>query len=214
MNLDQYTPDAICRSMGLPGLIEPGWSPPTLRVLLKPSFHPEVCITIGGSGAALSVVALAESFWRQSVPCELPTFREKALIADAAARQLYLKFAAAFVADQDPEGRMVTLDGMSQTSCFLDDVETRQFSCHPYRPAVSAFVSAVIETAWNACSNPGVRNALADCGKYVGLNLPREAEEVPPRLFRIAVLGTPDHRAEFLDDLRHRTDANLTDRSA
>ncbi len=99
---------------------------------------------------------------------------------------------------------MVCIDGMPVNCCLLDNAGVRQFACSPYRPAVSALVSSVIQRAWHACSNAGVRNGLADCGKYVGMKFPREAEAAPPMLFRIAVLGTPDNRAAFFEELQER----------
>jgi hypothetical protein len=107
---------------------------------------------------------------------------------------------------------MVCIDGMPVNCCLLDKVGIRQFGCHPYRPAVSAFVAFVIQSAWLACSDAGVRNALADCGKYVGLRLAREPAAAPPKLFRIAVLGTPDNRAAFFDELQERVRPGLTSR--
>ncbi len=204
MNVDQYTPDAICRSMGLNVFIDPDWSPPTLRLLLKPSFHPEVCVTLVGEDGDLSVVALAESFWRQSVPCALPTFRDQALLAAPVAHQLYSDFSTAFVVDQTPEGRMVCIDGMPLNCCVLDNTGIRQFACNPYRTVVSAFIASMIHAAWQACSDPGVRNGLADCGRYVGLDLPREPEAAPPKLFRVAVLGTTYNRADFFEKLQQK----------
>jgi hypothetical protein len=204
MNLDQYTNDAICRSMGAPGFVEPGWSPPTLRLLLKPSFHPEVCVTVTGSDGGLSVVALAESFWRQAVPCELPTFRERLFLAAPVVGRWFSDFSVALAADRDPEGRLVCLDGMGVACCPLDPSGVEQLDCHPYRPAVSRFASSVILAAWQSCGDAGVRNALAACSEYVRLKLPREPEIVPPKLFRIGVLGTPDNRADFLKQLQQR----------
>jgi hypothetical protein len=105
---------------------------------------------------------------------------------------------------------MVCIDGMPVNCCLLDNAGIRQFGCSPYRPAVSAFVTSVIHAAWHSCENAGVRNALADCGKYVGLELPREPEAAPPKMFRIAVLGTPDNRAAFFEELQKRERPGIT----
>jgi hypothetical protein len=205
MNFDQYTNDAICRAMGRPAFVEPAWSPRTLRLLLKPSFHSEVCVTIAVNDCGMSVVAFAEGFGRQSVPCELPTFREHGLLAASVVEQLVANFNAALAADRNREGRMVCIDGMGVACCLVDPNGVEQFSCHPYRPEVARFVSSCIQAAWQECRNPGVRNALAACGDYVGLKLPRDPEVVPPKLFRIGVLGTPHDRADFLKQLHERT---------
>lgn len=210
MTLDQYTADAICRSMGLAGFIEPTWAPPTLRLVLKPSFHPEACITVAGNDAELSVVALAESLWGQGIPCELPTFRERTFLAAPDAQRMYSDFSTAFAADQAPDGRVVCLDGMPVNFCLLDSDGVRQFACSPHRPEVSALVSSVIHAAWHSCKGAGVRNALADCGNYVGLELPREPEATPPKMFRVAVIGTPDNRAAFFEELQERGRPGIT----
>ena len=105
---------------------------------------------------------------------------------------------------------MVCVDGMPVNFCLLDDAGVRQFACSPYRPAVSALVSSIIHAAWHSCKNAGLRNALADCGKYVGLELPREPEATPPMMLRIAVLGTPVNRAAFLEELQKRERPGIT----
>jgi hypothetical protein len=58
-----------------------------------------------------------------------------------------------------------------------------------------------------------VRNALAHCGKYVGLELPHEQEIAPAELFRIAVFGPPDDRSSILEELEARAcPSNESDR--
>ncbi|KYF50419.1 hypothetical protein BE04_26595 [Sorangium cellulosum] len=78
MLTERYTADAICNAMGLPAFIDPGLSLPALRLLLMPSFDPEVCITLTGAAGdeRLSVVALTESLWQQAAPRRLSVWRE------------------------------------------------------------------------------------------------------------------------------------------
>jgi hypothetical protein len=206
MDVAQYTPDAICRSMGLAAFVEPCWSPVTFRLLLKPSFDPEVCITLSDtSGSArLSVVALAEMLWRQPALCALAAWREQVAVPAQAFGEAVAGFAAALAADRQAEGRMVCLDGMPVAACLLSDAGLEQFACSPYRPPVSAFVSSLVRLAWESCRSAGVRNALAACGRYVGLDLPREPVPPAPELFCVAVLGTPDARAELFGLLKPR----------
>jgi hypothetical protein len=200
----QYTPDAICRSMGLSAFVETGWSPPTLRLPLKPSFDPEVCLTLAGPAEAgqLSVAALAEELWRQPAPCILPTGREQAVVPLSAFSQSLAGFAAALAADRQPDGRMVCLDGMPVVGCLLANAGVEQFACNPYRPAVSAFVALLIRAAWEACRGTGVRNALAACGRYVRLDFPSQPLPPAPELCRLAVLGTPKSRSDYFQHLR------------
>lgn len=205
MNPTQYTPDAICCSMGLPAFVEPGWSPLALRLLLTPSFDREVCITITGrprEAARLSVVALAEKLWLQPAPCALAAWRDHVEVPASVFAQAVAGFAEALTADRQSKGRMVSLDGMPVVACLLSDVGLEQFACNPYRPAVSAFVASLIRIAWEACQQAGVRNELAACGRYVALDLPLETVPPVPELFRLAVVGTPDAREEYFKMLR------------
>lgn len=207
MDPAQYTPDAICRAMGRPAFVERGWSPVTLRLLLEPSFDPEVCVTLTGQAEAarLSVVALATMLSRQSAPCVLAAWRDEVAIPAPVFAQAVEGFVAALVADREREGRMVCLDGMPVAACLLIDSGLEQFACSPYRPEVSGFVSSLVRLAWVSCQVAGVRDALAACGRYVGLNLPREPVPPTPELFRVAILGTPDARAEFFGQVGPRT---------
>ncbi|MGL4422165.1 MAG: hypothetical protein ACRCZF_15965, partial [Gemmataceae bacterium] len=110
VQVSNYTADAICRSMGLDGF-EPA-STPCIRVLLKPSFHPEVCITLGDAtdapGALLSVVALTERLWPQLIPRRLFDLREDVCLPPEMFAVAAARFAAAF-ADRNLQGHRVTL---------------------------------------------------------------------------------------------------------
>ena len=204
MDLKQYTPDAICRSMGMPGFVEPGWSPPTLRILLMPSFDPEVCLTLtGGVDARLSVVALAEMLWRQPVPRSLPTWSEQVTVPMSVVSELTTDFDAALIAERDAKGHMVCADGMP-VACLLKSEDLEEFACNPYRPPVTRFVSSFIRAAWQSCRDAGVRNSLAVCGRYVGLALPVDTQLPAPDLARIMVLGTPEERANYFGQLQER----------
>ncbi len=206
MNPAHYTPDAICHSMGLPAFIEPEWSPPTLRLLLKPSFDPEVCITLAGpaDNAQLSVVALTEMLWRQPGLCVLAARRERADLPAPLFDQAIAGFDGALAADRLSDERMMCLDGMPVAACLLTGVGLEQFACSPYRPEVSEFVASLTLMAWENCRTAGVRNALAACGRYVGLDLPQEPVPPTPELACVAVIGTPDARAEFFGQLQQR----------
>lgn len=70
MDLDDYTPDAICKAMGLPSFAEdPALREHTdcLRVLFRPSFHPEVCVTCWPeqNGLAIQTTALLQMLWHE-----------------------------------------------------------------------------------------------------------------------------------------------------
>ncbi len=203
MHPAQYTSDTICHSMGLPKFVESGWLAPTVRLLLKPSFDPEVCITLTPD-FRLSVVALAEKLWRQPGPCLLTAWREIAFVPASFAYQSIRDFGAALAADRELSERRVCIDGMPIACCLLSEHGLEQFACNPYRSAVADLVSAVIRMGWGSCRNARVRNALAACGRYVGLELSRLPEPPLPEVSLIAVLGASDDRTELIRQLQSR----------
>ena len=199
MTHEQYTPNAICQSLGMGGFDEPGLSSPTLRVLLKPSFSPEVCITLSGADPILSVVAATEMICRQLHPCAMATYRERTSIPATIATQMVADFRAVLTANRNEEGRMACIaDGMPCVLMLATEAGTDRVECHAFLSVEEAFISSLIRVAWESCHNAGVRNTLADCGRYVGLKLAREIVTPMPKLFRIAVVGTMDAKADLL----------------
>jgi hypothetical protein len=205
VELAQYTADAICRSMGLEAFVPEGL--PCVRILLKPSFHPEVCVTVTEAAdptrARLSVIALTEMLWRQPVPSRLTELREELGVPAEVLAEAAAGFAAAF-ADRSRDERRVCLDGMGVDCCRLALERVEQFAEHVYRPAVSGFVGRLVWRAWGACQVPGVRNALAECARYLGAEYPRQPDAKRPPARRILVLGTPEAWADYFAALRAR----------
>ncbi len=203
MLMEQYTADAICRAMGLPSFIDRALPLPALRLVLKPSFDTELCLTLSsaGDGAQLSVIALAEAFGQQPGPCRLPAWKESTTITATAFAECLVDFAAAVAADRETTGRMVCMDGMSMDGCLITEAGVERLACPTYRPAVSRFVSQLIRLAWESCSGAGVRNRLAACARYVGVEYPREA--LPPfaARSRVLILGASEDRADLLQQL-------------
>ena len=111
MHLEHYTADAICQAMGLPGFVEESWTQcdgPTLRLLLKPSFHPELCLTLfrEKESTRLSVVALAERFWTQVAAAHgvrTPVEEEARRRAEEEVRRRYESEAARWITLTDEE---------------------------------------------------------------------------------------------------------------
>lgn len=207
MHLDEYTPDCICRCLGLAGfgsdplLAAPGGT--VMRMLLLPSFHPEVCITIAGgsTGPVATVAAARSSVWHLAAPAAVPTDRDQAPIDAAAWSGLLAGFAALAGAAQEP---VVVTDGMP--------VET--LVVHPGQPphglrgnvgaaaAYAVFVAGLLPVVWRSLSDPACRNALARAGTYVGLDLPvAPAPERKPTIETV-VLGAVADKQELLDALR------------
>jgi hypothetical protein len=207
MRLEDYTADAICQAMGLPSFIEDSWAQaesPTLRVVLTPSFHPELCVTLSRTADAvrLSVVALTEQFWSQRSGVYLPTEREEVHLALRDFDEALALFATAH-ANFDSLRRYVCIDGMGSESCLVSRTGTQRLDAHvsAHRPS-GQLVERLIELAWNACRQPRVRNALSQAARYLSVEYP--LEEVPPQpaITRLAVLGTPEARHDYFEMLR------------
>src|SRR6185312_5642007 len=102
LSFEEYTADAICRAMNLPCFIEPAWRErehSTLRVVLKPSLHPEVCITISRTenSASISIVTLAEQFWAKGSAAEIKNSREEISISTETFESWLKLFGGTFV---------------------------------------------------------------------------------------------------------------------
>lgn len=209
MRLEDYTPDSICQAMGLKGFIEPSWAEsesPTLRVVLTPSFHPELCITFtcGAESAWLSVVALGERFWAQRADVFLPSDREQTQVPSHTFEEVVGLFQASHSAF-DPNRRFVCCDGMGSKSCLVSRASTQRLDAHVREQgATGTFIARLIEVAWSSCQRPRVRNSLAQAAWYLDIKYP--LENLPPDapITRLAVLGKPEDRNEYLEMLRRR----------
>lgn len=206
MNLESYTPDAICQAMHLGQFIDPRWltAPATvLRIVLKPSFHPELCLTFEQSGNAtfLSTVALAEQLWAHPGEIHRTRFVNEVELPADAFTELSALFEAALAASP-PEGRYACLDGMSAESCLVTSGLTKQMTGSvTFTPEYACFVRRVVEMAWTDCHTPRVRNALADAGVYLGLKYPRQDIPAEKPAATVAVLGTIEDKHNFLNTL-------------
>lgn len=215
MRTEDYTADAICKAMSLPSFIEQPWALseyPTLRMLLTPSFHPELCITLSRNSKAvlLSVVALATQYWSHSSEVYLPHEHEDLTLPQTPFDEALALFTAAH-RTIDPKHCYVCLDGMGSESCLVLRAGTRRFRAEVSMHAqYKQFVAWVIDLAWNACRQPRIRNSLGQAASYLGIEYP--VKEVPPEppLMRLAVLGTSQERSDFLEMLRQAKKAKTT----
>lgn len=77
MRYEEYTPDAICRAMGLPAFADdPALSEgdEALRLLITPAFTPEICITIAFTGdqGGADVRVFSKMFWHMPTAADRP----------------------------------------------------------------------------------------------------------------------------------------------
>src|SRR5689334_5590084 len=95
MRVEQYTPDAICQALGLgPFALEP-MTNLAFRLLLTPSFSPELCVTLttDGSKSAVDIRTFATQFWHAESPSSPPpTFVERIETDIVPAEQLAVRF--------------------------------------------------------------------------------------------------------------------------
>jgi hypothetical protein len=202
-SFEEYTADAICRAVNLPGFIEPAWPErehPTLRIVLMPSFHPEVCITIscGDKGASVSVIVLAERFWAVGPAAGQVTGREEIPMST----ETFVGWLKLFeTASALVETKGISLDGMTLEWCLVSRHHDQRVKAHVNELRDRSFVAGILDMAWINCKDPRVRNGLSDAASYIGLKFPRQEVAPDPLASRIAVLGSPEARKEYFEIL-------------
>ncbi len=206
-----YTSENICRALGLGGFAN-DWqlaeSDECIRVLLKPSFHREICISFlrKAGDVSVSVVAAVSQVWLQDwpVPQLTPVEQESEIFPEPEfARLLSLLNSAV---EPNMGKRFVVIDGMTAHSVHRKDragrvnVDQNVSSEEKYL----SFVAETIKQTHSAIKNPSIRNALADAGRYARLQIPVEAVPPPKDQIRTIVLGSQDETAQLLEALRKR----------
>jgi hypothetical protein len=207
MRHEDYTSDTICRAMGLSGFVENSWTEseqPFLRVVLTPSFHPEVCITVapGANVASLSVVALVDQLWARKADVRSSCDDERVDVTPSAFEEVVGLFQAAHAAF-NPNRKFVYIDGMRSESCLVSRAHTRRIRAHvSEQQATDKFVARLVEIAWSGCKHPRVRNALAGAAIYLGIKY--SLDPLPERkpVTHLAVFGSPEDRRDFLEMLK------------
>jgi len=211
VTLDDYTPDAICRAMGLPGFVEPAWLKQRdriMRVLLKPAFHPEVCVTIYGAAARWSAVTFDKSgFWHSSPGALLTTWRETGRVLQDDCDRLIDLFRSTQNQLQ-PDKRYICCDGMEIDACLVSDGGAISLKGNVgANGGIDNFARAVVETCRDASTRSEIRNAFSSALCYVSGALPPKESEASNCLpvVKLAVLGDPAERAELLSAIEKKT---------
>lgn len=206
MRTGEYTAQAICKCMGLPSFEDDPQctsASEAVRLLLKPSFHPEVCLTF--TSGKVSVVCARYMIWRQFEPSPMLTDRAEGAIS----AELFAALVSSMVPVSHGGGVPgITIDGMpSELLHFQQGRIAQKVGGNAARKGdFSAFVALAIVTAWERISSPYCRNALAEAAEYVNKNLPREQE--PPRkpTIETMVLGPKEDREQLLEAIRKHRD--------
>lgn len=209
MRTGQYTAEAICKCMGLPSFeADPACTGAVeaIRLLLKPSFHPEICLTFVGGNVL--VVCARSMIWRQSEPSPTLTDRAEGVIGPEAFRDLVSSVVPVSHPGAVPG---ISIDGMPSELLHFQrgSVELRVGGNAGRQGDFSAFVALAIVTAWKRVPDPYCRNALAEAAEYVNMRLPREHE--PPRKpsLQTMVLGPKEDREQLLEALTKHRDGQL-----
>lgn len=208
MQVANYTSENIVRALGLEGFAndhELALADESIRLLLLPSFHGEICLSFvkRGSECKLSVVVAREQIWLQSWPIPKPV--ATAATDEPVAQELFHKIASALrlVGDSKPLG-VVILDGM-RVHAVLRSNQQCQLNINENvgeRLGYSEFVAFALTEAWQAVALPVVRNALRNAAEYVGIELLEEPEPAEKVMVRTVVLGPEDLTAKILDSFK------------
>lgn len=184
MRYQDYTNEAICFAMGIRPVVPKAEE--ALRLILKPSFHPEVCITL--ERGSVTAVALESMLWRAAAVCRMPGFAETAPLAQGVLERMAASHEEILGRRPKDIGNRVYLDGMPLSVIQVSAGKVLEIDGYGCENGLSGLIRQVLELAYSAMSRPELKNALADCGRYVDLKLPR-MEVVKRSVQRILVLG-------------------------
>lgn len=200
MKIEQYTDDAVCFAMGLVQFA-PNTPGDVLRLVCRPSFHPEICVTV--TPAEFVAVALRSSLWQEPVPARMPEISERVPVAPGVFEALRAAFDEALAESRLPPRRVVLCDGMTASAMCTQGGRTDLYSGHAVNDAERRFVKDLLSVALSCVRSTPLRNRLSWCGWYVSSRddpaFPVEPEPSAPAtdVTRLLVLGTPDDRAAF-----------------
>jgi hypothetical protein len=155
-----------------------------LKVLLCPSFHPELCLVFWEEDGQTQVRATCAQSQIWALPSLAPvaTATNTGSLSDPTLSQLEHAFREA-LAQPDKQG-VVTVDGMSVHIVWRNfDSRLVVEGVNPnVDDALGAFISTAVKLAFNALSDSACRDGLANAGLYAGLKLPYSGpRETKPR---------------------------------
>jgi hypothetical protein len=210
MRLEDYTPGAICRAMGLPGFREDAalrGSDPSLRLLLRPSFDPEVCVTLltDATEDHVEVRTFPELFWHQPSPAYRPAvFTERVAVGRGVVADLAHGWPeAAGLLDAPGGDRWVVIDGMPVSAWGRSGGVERELDLNVgAAKEFRHFVTGVIRQLHPVLPAGRCRNGLARAGRYVDLRLPLDTLPDVDTGTRLLVLGDDEGRQEVADILQ------------
>jgi hypothetical protein len=211
MRLEDYTPDNVCRAMGLPSLTDDPslCESEALRVVFLPSFHPEVTLTFrpSGTGVEVSIVALQSMLWHEPSWARLP----EATATFALESQPFVDLAAKFdnaYSSTDMQKSYLCIDGMNVAACRYSGPSRASFKAHcATSEAVHALSVDCVRASWEAASGSQVAVALADIASYLGIEYPRPPAGPEPAMTKLLILGTAEERKQYFDFISTKPEA-------
>ncbi|MCB0909967.1 MAG: hypothetical protein KDB63_22955 [Nocardioidaceae bacterium] len=209
MNLEQYTADAVCRAMGIPRFADTTDlrnDDAAMRIVLRPSFTPEVCLTLTGCTATVST--LYEMLWHQPFPCTLPAVQQSFPITADQQSSFARSLRHAVQEIRNDERMVIICDGMSFDAAWYNGGSIDQVSTHVTGQHVEHFISSLIQFAFAGANLDLIRNNLANCGRYVGLDLPIQKTMFDTsQKMNIGVFGRPNDRDDLMRRISTHRDA-------
>jgi hypothetical protein len=204
MHPDQYTAENVAAAMGVsfdPGPIDSGW---LTRIVLKPSFHPELCITVvrTDDSARAVVHVLIQQLWLCPTPYRFgPCSKNSSTIDVTIAQDL---FEHVVERTKRPE-RSVVIDGMPYDAIVRTPTQVVRCngnaSAEPLvRDALKELFPVLHQKMKTAC----VRNALARAAAYVRCQLEVVSSLPQAPSVDMAVLGDPEDRLALLTALARK----------
>ncbi|WKB56031.1 hypothetical protein [Eleftheria terrae] len=177
-----------------------------IRLLLMPSFHPEICITFGLG--KVSVVCARTMIWRHFEPSPVLTDRGEGPIRQAEFGGLLDSMTPIATSPDAVPG--IIIDGMPTELLHLraGAIALKVGGNGGKAGNFSVFIAHAIALAWDSISNAYCRNALSDAAKYVGKCLPRVSEPQRKPVVETVVLGLEEDRAQLMEALRRRYDSS------
>lgn len=200
MTPERYTDDAVCFAMGL-GQFVPTAAVDVVRLVCRPSFHPEICITL--TPKEVVAVALHSSLWKEPIPARMPELSGVATLPRGDFDGVCDAFDRALVESSRPPKWVVMTDGMAASAVRVRGGQIDRFSGHAANDEESRFVRLVLMAALSTIKSPELRNRISWCGRYLVPPDPRafpvtqEPSLPSPQVRRVLVMGAPEDRADF-----------------
>jgi len=192
LNTSRDKEDEVCSAMALPRFV-PDANNEAIRLLLRPTFHPEVCVTL--TPTDLSVVTLQKPLFSKSVFNRIPEFAERVPIDDAEYHAECKEFESALIESMTPRTRLV-IDGMGISAVRVTNGTITRFAADSARQMACAFCASVCSLVIEKTKTAEIRNRVSRCGGYASgdFTVLSEPEFQPPEATHILVLGVSQER--------------------